>query len=47
MGHLLEMKGLAIRFLRVMPSTDHICTDTDSQKCLFSLKMTKVIEGTV
>lgn len=47
MGHLLEMKGLGIRFLRVSPSTDHTYTGIDSQKGLFSLTITKVIEGTV
>lgn len=53
MAHLLETRGLAIRLLRVIPSTDHLQSFhmyrdiIDSQNCLVSLTMTKVIEGIV
>lgn len=45
MGHF-EMKGWAIRFLRVILLTDHTCADK-ILKTVVSLTMTKVIESIV
>ena len=44
MVHVLEMKGLVIRFLRAIPFTDHTCRFS---KILVSLPMTEVMEDIV
>lgn len=44
--HLLKMKELAIRSLRLIPFIDHTGTQI-SQNCFVSFAMSRVIEGTV